>query len=328
MSRPVYCQATPSGVPIPFASARCKRLGGAGRFAILSGLAMCSVGSLSAQSSETPQTRLRPISQRSAVEQYLGPASSLPQPVPASPVVNAWWGESQAVPTGSRVAESNPTSDRHLMRMQFQLPPGNGFPTTAPPIAPSDATTMPPPSLGTTTQPIQPSRTPAPGTAPPTATVAPMTSPPRGLPMNPGATTLAPLTTVPGGADLMPVAPPQLHDQFATIDNCSCISPPSSYVAATGWTQNCAPTTSYVANPAPSAYLAPAGQVTAPAVVTGPPVIPDASTLPPGSGVPRHALISLGQDRNPIVVGQGIIGQPVAYVPGQPIRNWIRYLFP
>jgi hypothetical protein len=145
--------------------------------------------------------------------------------------------------------------------------------------------------------------------------------------MNSGVTTISPMPGVPAGGDLLPVAPPQLNDQFATIDNCGCVSPPSGYVAATGWSQNCAPTSSYVANPAPSTYLAPTTQV-APAAVAGPPVIPDASTLPRGSGVPRHSLISFGQDRNAIVVGQGIIGQPVAYVPGQPIRNWIRYVFP
>lgn len=123
----------------------------------------------------------------------------------------------------------------------------------------------------------------------------------------------------------MPVAPPQLNDQFATLDNCSCISPPSGYVAATGWTQPLSSTT-FVNTPAPSAYIAPAAPITAP--VAGLPVIPDASTMPKGMGVPRHSLINFGQNRNPIVVGQGIIGQPVAYVPGQPVRNWIRYVFP
>ncbi len=143
--------------------------------------------------------------------------------------------------------------------------------------------------------------------------------------MSPGMTVAPPMgtTTAPGSRDFLPVAPPQLNDQFATIDNCSCVSPPSGYVAATGWQS---PSTSYVATPAPAAYIAPTAQVAPP--VAGVPVIPDASTMPKGSGVPRHSLISFGQDRNPIVVGQGILGQPVAYVPGQPVRNWIRYVFP
>jgi hypothetical protein len=46
-----------------------------------------------------------------------------------------------------------------------------------------------------------------------------------------------------------------------------------------------------------------------------------------GASVPR-ALISLGQQNNAVQVGQGLWGQPVAYVPGQSIRNWVRYFFP
>lgn len=39
-------------------------------------------------------------------------------------------------------------------------------------------------------------------------------------------------------------------------------------------------------------------------------------------------LISLGQESNNVVLGRGIIGQPTAYVPNQPIRNFLRYLSP
>jgi hypothetical protein len=138
----------------------------------------------------------------------------------------------------------------------------------------------------------------------------------------PSTQTVAP--TISSSSDLLPVAPPQLNDQFATIDNCSCISPPSGYVAATGWSQ---PTPNFVATPPPTAYVTPA-PVMAPAAIGNSVVIPDASMMPKGSGVPRHGLVNLGQTRNPVVVGQGIIGQPVAYVPGQPMRNWIRWVFP
>ena len=124
--------------------------------------------------------------------------------------------------------------------------------------------------------------------------------------------------------DLLPVAAPQLNDEFATIDNCSLVSPPSGYVAETGWKQY-APTSARTTTPVP--YVAPAPTV-ATAPIATPPVIPDASTMPKGSGVPRHSLVSFGQDRNPIVVGQGLVGQPVAYVPGQPFRNALRYIFP
>ena len=146
-----------------------------------------------------------------------------------------------------------------------------------------------------------------------------------------GPTTMSPMQpgsgSITSSSDLSPLAQPQLNDQFATIDNCSCVSPPSGYVAATGWTQ-CAPTTGFAVTPATSPYLAPSATTTVAAPVVGAPVIPDASTMPRGSGVPQHSLISFGQDRNPIVVGQGIVGQPVAYVPGQPVRNWFRWFFP
>ena len=127
-----------------------------------------------------------------------------------------------------------------------------------------------------------------------------------------------------GTRDLLPVAAPQLNDEFATIDNCSCVSPPSGYVGEMSWRQY-APKTTYAAAPVP--YVTPAPTV-ATTPIAAPAVIPDASNMPKGSGVPRHSLVSFGQDRNPIVVGQGLVGQPVAYVPGQPFRNALRYIFP
>ncbi len=39
-------------------------------------------------------------------------------------------------------------------------------------------------------------------------------------------------------------------------------------------------------------------------------------------------LISLGQENYNVVLGRGIIGQPTVYVPGQHIRNFLRYLSP
>ena len=41
-----------------------------------------------------------------------------------------------------------------------------------------------------------------------------------------------------------------------------------------------------------------------------------------------HPLVSMGQQQHPVQVGQGILGQPKAYVPGQGVRNFIRYLTP
>lgn len=39
-------------------------------------------------------------------------------------------------------------------------------------------------------------------------------------------------------------------------------------------------------------------------------------------------LIGLGQDVRQAQLGRGIVGQPVAYMPSQPLRNVLRYLFP
>jgi hypothetical protein len=39
-------------------------------------------------------------------------------------------------------------------------------------------------------------------------------------------------------------------------------------------------------------------------------------------------LLSLGQENYNVQLGRGIIGQPTVYVPSQPIRNFMRYIFP
>jgi hypothetical protein len=54
--------------------------------------------------------------------------------------------------------------------------------------------------------------------------------------------------------------------------------------------------------------------------------------LTPGLYTPNNAgyspLFSLGQENYNVLLGRGIIGQPTVYVPGQPIRNFMRYLSP
>jgi hypothetical protein len=60
-----------------------------------------------------------------------------------------------------------------------------------------------------------------------------------------------------------------------------------------------------------------------------PPILPDAAPglyAPDNSGL--RPLFTLGQENYNVGVGRGIIGQPVAYVNGQPFRNFLRYLFP
>ncbi len=93
---------------------------------------------------------------------------------------------------------------------------------------------------------------------------------------------------------------------------------------------------------------------TAPAVGVYPtqyPCTPGAATFPPPGAVPGNYVpptltpnltpgtyspnnsgyspfFSLGQENYNVQIGRGIIGQPTVYVPGQPIRNFIRYLSP
>jgi hypothetical protein len=61
-----------------------------------------------------------------------------------------------------------------------------------------------------------------------------------------------------------------------------------------------------------------------------PPTLPP--NLTPGLYTPNNSghvpLFSLGQENYNVQLGRGIIGQPTVYVPGQPIRNFMRYLSP
>ena len=145
----------------------------------------------------------------------------------------------------------------------------------------------------------------------------------------PGAN--APSTYAPGarpGGDLAPVPPPRLESSgFATIDNCACISAPSSYSAASGI--DCG---SPAITPGAPAYAPPPARIPEPAIMPPAAAVPPppagAPLAPAANGAPVPSLITLGQERYAVEVGQGLWGQPVAYVPGQHVRNWIRYLSP
>ena len=244
------------------------------------------------------------------------------------------------------------SADRHTVRLQqnaFEAPPllsgnaadaysgGNSPPMTLPnnfgfatPTAPAMAppsTANPTTSFPTTTAPPANLRPANSSTTVFPSTALPMNPNPRGLPINTAAASYLPAGQVMlNSADMAPIARPQLNDGFATVGNSCYVSPPSSYVAAMGW-GNCAGGI-YQAS-ATQAYIAPTPQVgvppqAAPAVPAG--LVP--ITRPSAPGVPKKPLISFGQDRNSVVVGQGLVGQPVAYVPGQCFRNWIRYIFP
>lgn len=104
---------------------------------------------------------------------------------------------------------------------------------------------------------------------------------------------------------------------IASMGNSTVVSPPSSWTA--NGTMDCVPTS---ATTVPRQYVPP--EQYNPAVLT-PDVAPNAYAPQNGGYRP---LIALGSPYPNVQVGRGIIGQPTVYVPGQPIRNFFRYLSP
>ncbi len=237
----------------------------------------------SGQSFDTPRTRLRPIDAPSAVDQY--------RPRTASRTLRetAYQNRSTTQPAGPAVRQTV------MWQQGLEAPalPGGGL-------------QLPQSNLAT------------PGVGPALPPSAPVTAPApsqRILPSTPANLQPAPAGGISSASDLAPIAPPQLGGGgFATINNCSCISPPSGYTAAS---VGCGPAVTYET---PQTYIPPPAEIAAPAILPG--------GLTPTGGAPLPSLITFGQETNPVQIGQGIIGQPVAYVPGQPVRNFLRYLFP
>jgi len=300
-----------------------------------------SAGSPPPANFETPQTRLRPIDAPSAVDRF---RSAQPmQSANSSQASGATYPTHTAYPPG--VVET--ASVRQTAWMQSA--PGGSSVTT--PAGPSGG--FAPPPTGALPPPLTSSPSAGPINLPPDMTTGPLPRPgvnqaPE-VPMTPqfGAppTSISPsipVTQNPASAsDYASVPQPQLGHGYATVGNCRNVTGPSGYRSDRILT--CAPGPGYVttvANNVPqTTYVQPPAQI-------GPPVLaaptPGFSTVYPGlpaqplvsgqpviPGAPKHRpLVSFGQDRNPVQVGQGIVGQPTAYVPGQPIRNFIRYLSP
>jgi hypothetical protein len=58
-----------------------------------------------------------------------------------------------------------------------------------------------------------------------------------------------------------------------------------------------------------------------------PPSQPSSAVLPaPVTYEVYRPVLQIASPSSPAVLGRGVLGQPKAYVPGQPIRNFIRYL--
>ena len=84
--------------------------------------------------------------------------------------------------------------------------------------------------------------------------------------------------------------------------------------------------TQYQCTPGASTYPPPGAM---PGTYVPPTLTPN---LTPGTYSPNNSgyspFFSLGQENYNVQIGRGIIGQPTVYVPGQPFRNFIRYLSP
>ncbi len=266
--------------------------------AILVLIALFAAPVAKGQSLDTPMTRLRPIGTPSAVDQYR--AVDQYQPIHKS------GGMYQETGYGVRQAA-----------MQFALPPmPSSGPVIAAPPTTAAPTTAAPPSIAIPPRPMF-------NNAPlPPSPMQPTPLPPSS--MLPQATTIPPRSLPPppvSSSDLSPIAPPQLGGGgYATMYNCSNVSPASGYSAASGI--GCGQAT----------YQAPVGYgpVLAPNVYAPPNVIaaPPTTIIPSGTGAPIGPLMSFGQSANPVQVGPGLFGQPKAYVPGQGVRNWLRYFTP
>ncbi|MBB3208099.1 hypothetical protein FHS27_003926 [Rhodopirellula rubra] len=216
----------------------------------------------------------------------------------------------------------------------FTLPSGGGSaplpneytppPLNTPPNLLPGGTQPPAPSGNLQTAPTmtQPQLAPPPTYSGPAYNAPPATenSAPRSLP-TPGTGT----QSYPSGpvADYQPVAPPQLSNGgFATMSDCRLITPASSYSAMSPYGDTCggvAPT-GYSGT-----YVAPPAQIAAPAAMPAYPTPPPGALVGSPTAAPVGSLVTFGQETFPVQVGQGLWGQPVAYVPGQRFRNWLRY---
>jgi hypothetical protein len=295
----------------------------------------------------TPQTRLRPVGAPSAVDAYRNDTGSTVSPThgsgflsdPLAPVqVQAQASTLQSTSVRQAVmmqsaSDSSAVPPPSLPSGGFAPPSSGGLPaplTSTPPAGPImapqgtfDTTPLPRGGSAINTMPAPPSlpTQPAPATIAP-GTLAPV---PRGGMVGP--------TMSPGfsGSDYAPMTPPQIDSGFATLGNCRNISAPSGY--RSDRIQTCGPATGYVTPVAATTpvYAPPPAQLgppvfLPPAPVTQPGMPPVSSqAIIPGSPGYRP-LVSFGQERYPVQVGQGIFGQPTAYVPGQKFRNMIRYV--
>ncbi|MEM1225568.1 MAG: hypothetical protein AAGJ40_07715 [Planctomycetota bacterium] len=251
-----------------------------------------------AQSPLTPAEAMRPIGSPSAVDRYQMPSQTSVRGGPSIRRVAMQSGGFALPPMGEAAVPQAP------------------FPSTGG----SNVLPTPPPNLATPRQ--------LPGGIPPDAAAI------NSIPRSVAAPDALPGTVNPlGGStlDYEPITPPQLaNGGFSTMADCRLITPPSTYSALSpvGNGCGCSPIAPVSAT---GIYAPPPAQIAAPAAM--PPVAPGTlvpTTLPPNfpsaaDAAPIGSLVTFGQEQFPVQVGQGLWGQPVAYVPGQSFRNWLRY---
>lgn len=293
-----------------------------------------SVGSQLHAQSPTPS--FRPIGSESLVDRYVRRPSNTRDPNIRQVAMQSGGFE---FPTQGAVqgGPSGGVPNNFSVPNQFSPPPLNTPPALSSP--PANLQPAPqPPSFATPSQPLRPS---APALVPRSQTpqvLAPQT-PSANLPNNfPPARSPAPRTlpnfNPSSMADYQPVPPPQISNGgFATMGDCRLITPPSSYTAMSpyGASGGCgvAPT-SYAGpySPPPAQIAAPAAMPPAGFAPQGAPGAFGQTGVPGGSpmAAPVGSLVTFGQENYAVQVGQGLWGQPVAYVPGQSFRNWLRYM--
>ncbi len=206
-----------------------------------------------------------------------------------------------------------------------------GFGVPAPGFSTPDATASQPPSLG-----VPPTNYGAPAAPPassnsvlpssPSTTIVPSTPAPM---TNPGTINAAPSVGNAVPYDMpnyQRTAPIVTGEPFVTEGPCQfdaayMVSP--AYGVAQASASQCGP---YL-----PAYQAAPGATTGivPGYYAPPTVMPNqAPGLFTSNSAGHRPLFGLGQENYNVQIGRGIIGQPVAYVPGQTFRNFLRYIFP
>ncbi|TWT53004.1 hypothetical protein Pla22_06320 [Rubripirellula amarantea] len=283
-----------------------------------------------AQQVDSPQSRMRPIGSASLVDQYRsgrldGNSTMTNDQVPRFDGSSNVDGSSDRVGQSVLVRETAYRDQGSVRQtaMQMAMPEG-AFLNPAPD---SNTGLSQPPSLPNASLPGSS----LPGSPLPQgpSMQGSVLSTPRSLPQA-GGYSQPQSFPVPMDSDLQPLSQPMLSNQYATLDNCACVSGPSTYSAASP--SGCVPVNYQTSVPC-TPYLAPPAQIAAPAIMPGgvaPPSYPSLGPAVPAtaSAAPVGSLLTFGQEQNMVQVGQGLIGQPKAYVPGQYFRNWLRYFTP